>query len=236
VLRERGRLALALGSPAAARAALESAARALPDDAEVQLLLLDAHLADADGNPAELAARLAERFAGAPAAELARGREVLAQGDPLAAVRAFAFAATTLDTAEAATPRERADAHVWLGRAQLVARDRAAAEASFQAAAALWPPSADAHFQLGRLALERGRLAQARDQLVAATLADAHHAEAFFWLGETFLRLGQRERAAAAFERCVAIAPAGPLATEARRQRRVAGAPLASPALPDAGP
>ena len=143
VLRERGRVLLALGDAAAARAALEAATRAAPDDAQAQLLLLDAHLADGEaGNPADVATLVEQRFAGLPAAELARGREALARGDHATAVRAFAFAATTLDTTDGATPRERADAHVWLGRAQLDARDRPAAELSFQTAAALWPPGA----------------------------------------------------------------------------------------------
>jgi serine/threonine protein kinase/tetratricopeptide (TPR) repeat protein len=223
VLRERGRLFIASGDAPGARAVLDAAAAALPDDAETQLLLLEAHLAAGEGgNPTDVATRVEQRFAGAPAAELARGRETLARGDAPGAVRAFAAAQATLDSTDGASARERAEARVWLGRAQLALHDRAAAQESFQTAATLWPPAAEAHFRLGRLALDGGRLALARDELAAATAADAHHAEAFYWLGETFLRLGQRERAAAAYDRCAAIVPGAPLGDAARQKRRVA--------------
>src|SRR6185369_10198961 len=88
VLRERGRFLIASGDAPGARAVLDAAAAALPDDAETQLLLLDAHLASgAEGNPTDVATRVEQRFAGAPAAELARGRETLARGDAHGAVR-----------------------------------------------------------------------------------------------------------------------------------------------------
>ena len=71
----------------------------------------------------------------------------------------------------------------------------------------------------GRVHLEKRDTRDARDVLRAATEIEGCPAEAFFWLGEA-LAGSNTPDARAAYERYLELAPAGPLATRARRAIR----------------
>lgn len=132
----------------------------------------------ARGGQAPMDDPLADRIAaarGGPFEDLARGRQLLVEGQPGAAV-------DLLTRAAAARP-DLVQAHVNLVAAHAALGDAARAEAAYQAAVALSPELPEAHYNLGVLRLAQGRSAEAAAAFTRALDGNPSYAAAHNNLG-----------------------------------------------------
>jgi tetratricopeptide (TPR) repeat protein len=116
-----------------------------------------------------------------------------------------------------------ADARHNLGLALIRRGDIEAGEIQMRRALAVDPRYGPAYLNLGRSLLERDRAREAADLLAGATHALPRDPTLQALLGEAWLRVGDRERAAQAFEKSLALRPEQPELRRRLEELRGAG-------------
>jgi tetratricopeptide (TPR) repeat protein len=181
-------------------AALETAARLLPNDAEAQTNLGNALRARGRLEDAEARHRRAiEINAHYSEAHNNLGAVLRDQGRHEEAIANFRHALTLKENFPLA--------HNNLGIALLACGSAREAAAAHRRALALAPDFADAHAGLGHSLRSLDCLAEAAESYRRATVIKPDHLEAFRHLGDTLLALRQPEPAVAAYRRVIELQP-----------------------------
>ncbi len=213
--RERGRLALRAGDPAAA-ATLLGKAVAAEADLEAFLLLVDAQvLMGAMEQATKTQATVLARFPDRPERFIVIGRVHLLGNRIADAQVAFASARLELETAKA-EPRRMAIAV--LGQAQTVAagRDPRRAPGLFDEATTLDPTLVEAWIGVADLARDAGDGAAALTAYQKAVALAPADPSLWFQIGELAYGLRRSADATVALEKYLALAPSGDFAEDAR--------------------
>ena len=218
IQRERGRLALRSQDTKAAISALEQALEGQGRDAEIYLLLIEAHLERRDNAAAgRVRDQVLERFEeGAPIRELAAGRVAATSTEPDDSIQAYARARALLED-QGATPRELDLVSYLVARTYYYADNLLEAKKVLKGLLRRDAEHADVHFVLGLVeyALDEPRGAIAAFEKAIALDARAHP-DAWFYLGEVRYQNDMLAQAGEAFRAYIEHAPEGEHVSEAK--------------------
>jgi tetratricopeptide (TPR) repeat protein len=156
----------------------------------------------ARGGQAPMDDPLADRVAaarGGPFEDLARGRQLLVEGQPASAVE--------LLTRAVAARRDLVQAHVNLVAAYAALGEPGKSEAAYQAAVALAPELPEAHYNLGLLRLAQGRSAEAAAAFTRAIEGNPSYAAAHNNLGYVLSAEGRAAEAESHLREALAADP-----------------------------
>lgn len=132
--------------------------------------------------------------------DLARAREIEANGDPDGAIRLVRDMLVR-------DPEGTSAAYDILGASYIAKNDLPQAEENLSKALDLNPVLMNAHYRLGWIAEKQGRLGEAEAEYVRETETTPGHIKAFYSLARVYQTTGNLEKARQTLERCLEVDP-----------------------------
>jgi tetratricopeptide (TPR) repeat protein len=217
--RERGRQLIASGKHADAISELARAKSLKPTDREIRMLLLEAHaLSNNKSGLREETEDIAKNFRGSALQRMARGRSAALNERWVDAIEHYAEALAELRK-ERATPRQLAEAELWLARAHQKKGSLDKAEEVLRSATKRDPSSGPAFFLLGEVRFEQQKTKEALVLYEKSVELDPSNPTAWYYIGEAYAeRKGKpaQDRAKQALVKYLELSPDGPYAEDAK--------------------